>query len=138
MVSGRMKECLENSIYVLQNIVERVQDMEYLRAQNVELTSKLRVALSNEEKFRKEIDTLKREVALLKSSVVGDGSKVSAPSPEPRGASSGGSIFWAWCDKGRSFVLSVFSYVSATAAETERAWKFGDLYCCCGHCCCCV
>jgi len=69
MVSGRMKECLERSVCILQNIVDRAQDrgnMEYLRAQNVEFTSKLRVAISNEEKFRREIDTLNK-VALLKA-----------------------------------------------------------------------
>jgi len=57
-VSGKMKVCLENSTYVLRNIVERTQDrgdMEYLRAQNVELTSKLRVALSKKRKIRRKI-----------------------------------------------------------------------------------
>lgn len=57
--------------------------MEYLRTQNVELASKLRVALSNEEKFRREIDTLNKEVALLKARVIGNGGKESVPS-EPR------------------------------------------------------
>jgi len=79
-----MKECLEKSAYILQNIIERAQDREdmtYLRIQNVELTTKLRIALNNEGKHKREIEALNREVLHLKSNKIVDSANGSM---EPR------------------------------------------------------